>query len=133
MTIEEFNRLIEKSNRGKSAASEHDLQVQCVNWFRYVYPKYACYLMAIPNGGWRNETVAKKLKAEGVVAGVPDLFLAVPKHQFHGLWIEMKNGKAGRVSPEQTKMISLLFEQGYDCRIVRSFEDFENIVTDYMS
>lgn len=133
MSIEEYRKMIAKSNGGKSAASEHDLQVQCVNWFRLVHPEYARLLMAIPNGGQRNSIVAAKMKAEGVQAGCPDLFLAVAKHKFHGLWIEMKNGKAGRVSDKQTEMIQLLWNEGYDCRIARSFEDFEQIVTDYLS
>ena len=57
---------------------EHQLQVECVKWFRFQYPKLANLLFAIPNGGLRNIKVATKLKAEGVLAGVPDLFLAIP-------------------------------------------------------
>jgi len=132
MTIYELHRLWDKNNKGKSAASEHDLQVQCVRWFRYQYPLYACLLMAIPNGGLRNSIVAAKLKAEGVIAGTPDLFLAVPCKGSHGLWIEMKNGKAGRVSDKQSEMMSELTQKGYDCKVVRSFDEFVDTIEKYL-
>ena len=44
--------------------TEHEIQVNCVNYFRLRYPKGLIY--AIPNGGHRNVIVASKLKAEGV-------------------------------------------------------------------
>lgn len=93
MTIDEYNRLLQKHNRGKSAASEHDLQVACVNWFRLSYREYSDLLIAIPNGGYRAKSTARYMKAEGQKVGVPDLFLAVPSGKYHGLWIEMKNDK----------------------------------------
>ena len=42
-------------------------------------------LFAVPNGGHRHRAVAARLKDEGVKAGVPDLFLPVPRGAFHGL------------------------------------------------
>ena len=132
MTIEEYQTILQKRNRGKVAASEHDLQVQCINWFRYSYTKLAPLLFAIPNGGWRNATTAAKLKAEGVVAGVPDLFLAVPHGEFHGLWIEMKNGKAGRLSQAQKDMHARLRENMYRCEVCHSWLEFSKIIADYL-
>ena len=52
-------------------------------------------LLAIPNGGLRNKVTAGKLKAQGVKAGVPDIFLPVARGRYHGLWIEMKEGATG--------------------------------------
>ena len=63
---------------------EHNLQIACVRWFRLQYPKHLIY--AIPNGGRRNVAVAAKLKAEGVLPGVPDLHIPVAKGGFHGLY-----------------------------------------------
>ena len=77
---------------------EHDEQVGFVNWFRSEYP--AVLIFAIPNGERRAISVAKRLKAEGVVRGIPDLF--VPEWN---LWIEMKRAKGGRLSPEQKEII----------------------------
>ena len=46
--------------------------------------------------------VASKLKAEGVLSGVPDLHIPIAKKGYNGLYIELnKNGKAGKVSDNQ--------------------------------
>jgi len=60
-------------------------------------------IFAIPNGEKRAITVAKRLKKEGVVRGIPDLFIP----QFN-LWVEMKRISGGRLSPEQRAMIVYL-------------------------
>lgn len=132
MTLEEFGILWQKSNHGKVADSEHDLQVTCVKWFRYNYRAYTQLLFAIPNGGWRNTTTAAKLKAEGVIAGVPDLFLAVPNGKYHGLFIEMKNGKAGRLSSVQKDMLTLLRNENYKCEVCHTFPEFVIAVQTYL-
>ena len=72
---------------------EHIEQVNFVNWFEYNYPTIK--IIAVPNGGKRAISVAKKLKAEGVKRGVPDLFIPELK-----LWIEMKKVKGGSVKNE---------------------------------
>ena len=92
----------------------------------------AALLFAIPNGGWRNAIVAAKLKAEGVTAGVPDLMLAVPHGQYHGLFVEMKNGKQGRVSESQREMHEALRAQFYQVEVARTAEDFVRIVQAYL-
>lgn len=74
--------------------SEHWEQSQVVSWFRRKYGPMRIF--AIPNGGWRTKATAMKLKVEGVVRGVPDLY--VPEVN---LWIEMKRAKGGRLSPDQ--------------------------------
>lgn len=111
--------------------AEHNIQVACVNWFRYQYPKSVIY--AVPNGGQRNAIVAAKLKAEGVLSGVPDLFIAEPKGKYHGFYIEMKNGKQGRVSENQKLLMEHFEDKGYCCRVCRSFEEFVEDVKKYMS
>lgn len=89
-----------------NTASEHVEQVKFVNWFRYQYPNVLIF--AIPNGGARHIVVAKNLKSEGVVAGVPDLFIPAWK-----LFIEMKREKGGKISNEQLKVMKYLNENGY--------------------
>jgi|GEM_PF-5137145 len=58
-----------------------------------------------PNGGRRNKAEAAKLKAMGVRKGIPDLFLPIPRQGYHGLYIETKKIKNGKVSPDQQKKI----------------------------
>ena len=85
----------------KISPSEHSEQVGFINWFRAKYPDVLIF--AIPNGEKRAISVAKRLKMEGVVRGVPDLF--VPAWT---LWIEMKRVSGGRLSTEQRQMIKYL-------------------------
>ena len=85
----------------KTSPSEHSEQVGFINWFRVKYPNVLIF--AIPNGEKRAITVAKRLKAEGVVRGIPDLF--IPQWT---LWVEMKRISGGRLSPEQRGMIQYL-------------------------
>lgn len=108
---------------------EHNLQVACVRWFRLQYPHHIIF--AIPNGGQRNVVVAAKMKAEGVLAGVPDLFIPHPTKIYHGLFIEMKNGKHGRLSESQRQMLELLKRQGFACVVARDFDDFRDKVDRY--
>lgn len=57
------------------------------------------FAFAVPNGGSRNLKEAVNLKAQGVMAGVSDLIVLLPKKVY---FIELKNpnGK-GRQSPAQ--------------------------------
>ena len=112
--------------------SEHELQKACVRWFGYQYPEYKDLLIAIPNGGKRHLTTAKKLKAEGAKAGVPDLLFALPNHPFASLWVEMKTEK-GRLSEKQKHYIERLQKVGFMVKVCRSFEEFQREITDYIN
>ncbi len=78
---------------------------------------------AIPNGGYRSKATAARLQAEGVVAGVPDLWFSAPGVQ--PLWMELKRtasktadvgaGRAkgrGRLSAEQESLFAALRASG---------------------
>lgn len=132
MTIEDLHKIWDKTNKGKAASTEHALQAACVRWFRLQYHDYADLLLAIPNGGRRTRWERGQVLEEGLRKGTPDLFLAVARCGKHGLWIEMKNGKAGRVSEEQKEMIARLEEQGYKCVVCRSTDEFMEIVGEYI-
>lgn len=108
---------------------ESKLQIFCVKLFRLKYPKLI--LFAIPNGGQRNLITASILKAEGTTSGVPDLFLAYPKGNFAGLFIEMKSEK-GVVQPSQKEMMQKLSDAGYKCVICRTVDDFTNEIENYL-
>jgi len=96
--------------------TEHEEQRELVRWFRQTYP--GTVIFAIPNGGARSPATASRLKAEGVVKGVPDLF--IPAWE---TWIEMKRTKGGAVSPEQETMHAYLRGVGYKVIVTKGFED----------
>lgn len=81
------------------------------------------------------------MKAEGQKAGVPDLFLAYPCKGYHGLFIEMKKsrvGKRGRLidkgktSEYQDAMIANLRKVGYRVEVCYSFDQFKEIIKQYL-
>jgi hypothetical protein len=109
--------------------SESKLQIAMVKWFGYFYPKR--FICAIPNGGNRSPITGAILKAEGVRAGVADLFLMEASGEFHGLWIEVKLPK-GRQSDKQKEFQQIATERGYKYIIVRSMDEFKDGVNDYL-
>lgn len=90
-------------------------------------------LHAIPNGGSRNPIEARHLKEQGVKAGIPDIFLPCARGEWHGIYIEMKRRKGGRVSDEQREMIRLLIEQGYKAVVCYGWEEAKNVIVEYMN
>ena len=104
--------------------SEHAEQASLIRMCELHEAKYPGLelIHAIPNGGKRHVAVAKKLKAEGVKAGVPDVFLPVPRGDAHGLYIELK-AKGGNVSDAQRNMLTALEKQGYACIVAYGWEN----------
>jgi len=106
----------QRSARMTPQRTEHDEQADVVAWaqaMEVMHPDL-WLLHAIPNGGHRYARTAAILKAEGVKPGVPDLCLPVPRHSYHGLYIEIKrqDGGAG-LSSHQREWADRLEEQGY--------------------
>lgn len=112
--------------------SEHEEQCALVSWFRMQYPRLSKSLFAIPNGGLRNLKIAKKLKAEGVMAGVADLFLMVAASGFHGLFIEMKIQNGGQQSPSQKDFEQAALAQGYLYILAHGCADAQEQIKAYL-
>lgn len=114
--------------------TEAEEQTTLFRWIEIMTKKWPelalCH--AIPNGGSRHPIEAVHLKAQGVKAGIPDIFLPVPRGQYHGLYIEMKRRKGGRLSIEQSKMIGRLRGQGYRCEVCRGWEEARDVIEEYM-
>lgn len=98
--------------------SEEQEQIYLIKWVESAKKHYPDIEMIfhIPNGGVRSKAEAGRLKACGVRAGVPDLFLPVPKGKYHGLFIEMKVGN-NKPTEEQKKWITRLRRNGYAAEV----------------
>jgi hypothetical protein len=103
--------------------SEHVIQRQAVQWIRQSTP-YVVF--AIPNGENRSRVTGGRLKAEGVLAGVPDLCIPAL-----ALFIEMKTD-VGEVSPMQKEVHDRLRRDGQIVEVCRSVEDVQREVTRMM-
>ena len=117
--------------------NEHSrIQTACVKWFRYQHSDIKDLLFSIPNGiPLANQNIRtkiyNKLKEEGLQAGVPDLFLAVGNSIYNGMFIEIKS-KRDRLRKKQVDMIRALEQQNYKCVVVRSVDEFIEIVDEYL-
>jgi hypothetical protein len=131
MTIEELHELWDKKNKGKAASSEHDLQVECLRWLRYAHPGVLCY--AIPNGSYKTITTARAMRDEGLKAGMPDLHIPIARGGYHSLYIEMKNGKAGKLSEAQKEVLEILRRERNKVAICRNLEEFQEEINKYFS
>ena len=60
------------------------------------------------------------------------MFLPCARGGWHGLYIEMKRRKGGRVSIEQKKMILALRNQDYCVEVCQGWEEARDIITAYM-
>lgn len=90
------------------------------------------WVHAIPNGGSRHPAEARHLKAQGVKRGVSDIFVPIARNGLHGLYIEMKRRKGGRVSDEQRRFIRDMVAQGYGATICFGADDAIDAVKEYM-
>jgi len=97
--------------------SEHAEQVTFISEFRRLWP--GVLIFAIPNGGLRGKLTAAKLKREGVVSGVPDMFIPA-----WNVWVEMKRQKGGVLSATQKEKINYLDEVcGHRVLVVKGWRD----------
>jgi hypothetical protein len=118
-----------------SRFAEHHLQASCVRWFRMQYPRLL--LFAVPNGATLSGDARMRaqqwarLEAEGAIAGAADLFLAVPRGEFAGLFIEMKTPR-GKQSDRQKEFEKRAIEAGYGYAVPRTFDQFVAIINQYL-
>lgn len=117
--------------------TEHAEQVALFEWAEWImntgkYPELK-WMFAVPNGGHRYVTVAKKLKAEGVKAGVPDVLLPAPSLWGEiGLAIEMKFGK-NKTTKKQDKWLVGLRELGWRVVVCYSFDEARWEIEHYLA
>ena len=143
---------------GKRLDLEHGEQVALVQWADYqlipiLHPqvnhgltvggsnRLGDYLFSVPNGARMAINTAKKMKAEGLRSGVPDLMLAIPVDQHCGLFIEMKKGREhfkgqaaakSAVSENQKTWMARLRSQGYYCVVCYGFDEAKTAIQEYI-
>lgn len=96
----------------RRAAPERAIQSAIRN--RLMFHGVVC--IAIPNAAKRSPAMARALKAEGMIAGAPDLICVGDGGKV--AWLEVK-APGGRVSPAQEDMHALLQRKGHNVAVVR--------------
>lgn len=113
------------------AKSETSIQIQFIQRLKVFYPGLARLIFAIPNGGKRDAKTAMILKNMGVTGGVPDVFVAVPRGEWHGLFVELKK-PGGRLSDDQEATIAQLEDVGYAVVVCDSVESAWSLSERYL-
>lgn len=117
--------------------SEHDSQKAVIDWWKWACKGYGLperTLFAIPNASKQKDTGRFYRAREGLRAGVPDLFLAIPSKTGHwcGMFIEMKR-KPNKPRPEQLSMIAMLRNNGYKAEVCYSAEEAIAAIKEYLA
>ena len=150
----EFDTL--RFNQRVPGNAEDVEQITLFRWRDMFSGRYPELLLMhhIPNGGSRNKAEAAKLKRmgssshnwrrpcrllgttsrhrAGVKAGVPDIFLPVPRNGRHGLYIELKAGK-NTATKEQREFIEDVKSLGYDAEVCRGWEEAAAAILQYLT
>ena len=112
--------------------TESKLQQACVTWFRYNYPKLKLCLFAVPNALYIHGVSKEKLRnagakqrKEGLIAGIPDLVLVHDK-KVYGIEMKLPYNK---LQPVQEEVHKSWKEQGIEVYVIRSFDQFKELVS----
>jgi len=114
--------------------TEANYQQQVVEWARWAhrsgkYPNLDLLHCSL-NGVKLSALQATKSKQQGMLSGVPDLFLPVPVGGYHGLFIEMKSDK-GRLSTNQTWFLHKVELLGYKIAVCYSADEAIKTIENY--
>ena len=133
-----------------SEPTEHAEQCAVMTWAALNAGKWPCLrlLYAVPNGAFFGGEIktfasgkkvpvaairARKLKAEGLKEGVPDLCLPVPSGAaHHGLYIEMKRRRSGVSSAMQKWWRQCLILMGYRTELCHGAEEAIDVIKSHV-
>ena len=111
-----------------SAMNEHQHQVMLFKWM----DSEGILAFAVPNSGKRSMAQANYMRQEGMRKGVPDILVCEPCGQYHGLFIEMKKPKTGKLSEEQREWLHELSLKGYATAVCYGFNEAKETVENYL-
>lgn len=114
--------------------TEYDEQSALMEWAAVAQRKFPEleWLHASNNGVRVTIGTAIKMKKAGMKSGIPDLCLPVARGGFHGLYVEMKRQKGGRVDTDQEVCHAFLRDAGYRVEVCRGWEAAKAAILDYL-
>lgn len=106
--------------------SESAFQIAVVRFLRGL----GYQVFSVPNGTHLKPSQARIAKAEGMMAGVSDLVIMLPKGQI--VFAEMKNPDGtGRQSPMQREFEDIVRSMGYDYYIWDNWKQVEAFINEH--
>lgn len=114
--------------------SEHKQQVHIFKFAELMESQYP--ELRLLNGSLNGVRLtigqAKKAKAAGMKAGYPDIFLPVSRQGYHGLFIELKKQKGGRLTTGQRRWLMNLQGQGYYACVAKGADAAKEVLIKYV-
>jgi len=120
--------LTPKKPKAKKKARSNDMddwtehQVQCK--IAVTLNRLGLLWCHVPNEGKRSVVAGARLRAAGLKSGVPDILIFSPapnKPEVHGVAIELKRKKGGRISETQKEWIWRLEEAGWRATVCHGY------------
>ena len=106
------------------------MQKAFFQWLAIAHRSVYALAFAVPNGARRSVMQGKRLRDEGMKAGIPDVAIMIPSSPYHGMFIEFKI-HPNKPTEEQLLMIGRL--RGYYCvRVCYSLEEAMEAVREYL-
>ena len=114
--------------------TESQEQQRLFQWAKMEQGKYPelALLYHIPNEGKRSRITGRRMVAEGLKKGVPDICLPVARNGSHGLYIELKRRKDSRVTKDQLDWIEALVAEGYMAAVCRGCDEAIALIEGYL-
>lgn len=114
---------------------ESRLQARCFTWCWNEHPETRRLLFHVENEGTHsNARDGARRKSMGLVAGVSDLILLMPRGPWHALCIEMKTtDRNSGQSDDQKTWQKIVEAQGYRYEVVRTEEEFKELINSYLA
>lgn len=113
---------------------EEDEQIALFDWadrMLHRYPELG-WMFAVNNGLRLRPATALRARRAGTRKGVADVCLPAPRRGFHGLWIEMKRLRGGRLEPEQRAFGEAMLRQGYLFKVCNGWEQARMEIEAYL-
>lgn len=138
--MNKFNMPDRLPRKGRDNA-EWRIQVACFQWWRTYCRTIGvpeCLFFSVPNGAmlgsFANERAirARMLKMAGMVNGVADAVMLVPRGACHAMLIEFKT-PTGVLSDDQQVFKAAVVMQGYQHVVIRSLDEFRETVFNYFN
>ena len=115
-------------------ADEYTVQCQIFRWAQFQMGKYPelRLMYSTLNGVRLPLGLARKCKAAGLIAGVPDIVLPCARAGFHGLYLELKVGD-NYPTKAQREFMALLEGQGYRAKPRWGFDQATQEILGYLT
>ena len=109
------------------------MQAECYRWAWNERPETRLVLFHVENERTHSSAIdGARRKAMGLVPGVADLLMLIPRGKWHGLCIEMKT-LIGKQREEQKAWQAAIEKTGYRYELIRTKEAFQALIDEYLA